>query len=109
MEDVCCTSSDNDMEGLRWRQGHKPHRGPPTVMPTPHWGTPDTGEDGLNMSKYLLGALALVSVGLLIITGKWGVPVAKAPGTGWGPDIPLIVPSFPQVVSTTWQRVSTGD
>ncbi|XP_068851486.1 pre-B-cell leukemia transcription factor-interacting protein 1 isoform X2 [Aphelocoma coerulescens] len=69
MEDVCCTSSDNDMEGLRWRQGHKPHPGPPTVTPTPHRGTSDAGEDGLNMSKYLLGALVLVAVGLLIITG----------------------------------------
>ncbi|XP_041890473.1 pre-B-cell leukemia transcription factor-interacting protein 1 [Corvus kubaryi] len=69
MEDVCCTSSDNDTEGLRWRQGHKPHPGPPTVTPSPHRGTSDAGEDGLNMSKYLLGALALVAVGLLIITG----------------------------------------
>ncbi|NXC07315.1 PBIP1 protein, partial [Orthonyx spaldingii] len=71
MEDTCCTSSDNDMEGLRWRQGHKPHPGPPTVIPAP---TPDTGDDGLSMSKYLLGALALVAVGLLIITvGAEGV------------------------------------
>ncbi|NXS79528.1 PBIP1 protein, partial [Erpornis zantholeuca] len=72
MEDACCTSSDNDTaaEGLRRRQGHKPHPGPPTVTPGPHQGTPDTGDDGLNMSKYLLGALALVTVGLLIITGK---------------------------------------
>ncbi|NXB05494.1 PBIP1 protein, partial [Cnemophilus loriae] len=72
MEDVCCTSSDNDMEGLRWRQGHKPYPGPPTVTPAPHWGTPDTGDDGLSMRKYLLGAFALVAVGLLIITGKRG-------------------------------------
>ncbi|NXJ18212.1 PBIP1 protein, partial [Dicrurus megarhynchus] len=70
MEDSCCTSSDNDMEGLRWRQGHKPHPGPSTVTPSPHRGTPDTDEDGLNMSKYLLGALVLVALGLLIITGK---------------------------------------
>ncbi|NXT64584.1 PBIP1 protein, partial [Chaetops frenatus] len=70
MEDACCTSSDNSTEGLRWRQGHKPHPGPPTVVPAPHQGTPDTGDDGLSMSKYLLGALALVTVGLLIITGK---------------------------------------
>ncbi|NXB22290.1 PBIP1 protein, partial [Rhagologus leucostigma] len=70
MEDACCTSSGNDMEGLRWRPGHKPHPGPPTVTPGPHGGTPDTGDDGLSMSKYLLGALALVAVGLLIITGK---------------------------------------
>ncbi|NXA61949.1 PBIP1 protein, partial [Mohoua ochrocephala] len=70
MEDACCTSSDNDTEGLRWRQGHKPHPGPPTVTPGPQRGAPDTGDDGLNMGKYLLGALALVAVGLLIITGK---------------------------------------
>ncbi|NXC57506.1 PBIP1 protein, partial [Aleadryas rufinucha] len=69
-EDSCCTSSDNDVEGLRWRQGHKPRPGPPTVTPGPHQGTPGTGDDGLSMSKYLLGALALVAVGLLIITGK---------------------------------------
>ncbi|NXB39885.1 PBIP1 protein, partial [Eulacestoma nigropectus] len=70
MEDACCTSSDNDMEGLRWRQGHEPHPRPPTVTPGPHRGTPDIGGDGLNMSKYLLGALALVAVGMLIVTGK---------------------------------------
>ncbi|XP_058716270.1 pre-B-cell leukemia transcription factor-interacting protein 1 isoform X1 [Poecile atricapillus] len=69
MEDVCCTSSDNNMEGLRWRQGHKPHPGHPTVMPAPHRVTPDTSDDGLSMSKYLLGVLALVAVGLLIIIG----------------------------------------
>ncbi|NXA72266.1 PBIP1 protein, partial [Thryothorus ludovicianus] len=70
IEDMCC--SDNNMEGLRWRQGHKPHPGPPAVTPAPPQGTPDTGDDGLSMSKYLLGALAMVAVGLLIITGKWG-------------------------------------
>ncbi|NXQ55033.1 PBIP1 protein, partial [Anthoscopus minutus] len=75
MEDVCCTSSDSNMEGLRWRQGHKPHPEPPAV--TPAQGTPGTGDDGLSMSTYLLGTLALIAVGLLIITGKWGVPVAK--------------------------------
>ncbi|XP_063276640.1 pre-B-cell leukemia transcription factor-interacting protein 1 isoform X2 [Prinia subflava] len=69
MEDVCCTSSENNVEGLRWRQGHKPHPGPPTFTPGPPQGTPDTGDDGFSMSKYLLGALALVAVGLLIITG----------------------------------------
>ncbi|NWW14006.1 PBIP1 protein, partial [Oreocharis arfaki] len=70
MEDTCWTSSDHVMEGLRWRQGHKPHPESPTVTPDPHQGTPDSGDDGLSMSKYLLGALALVTVGLLIITGK---------------------------------------
>ncbi|NXO43504.1 PBIP1 protein, partial [Locustella ochotensis] len=70
VEDVCSTSSENNVEGLRWRQGHKPHPGPPTVTPAPHRETPDTGDDGLSMSKYLLGALAMVAVGLLIITGS---------------------------------------
>ncbi|XP_071435483.1 pre-B-cell leukemia transcription factor-interacting protein 1 isoform X2 [Pithys albifrons albifrons] len=70
VEDGSCTSSDNDTEGLRQRQGHKAHPGPPTGTLAPHRGTPDTGgEDGLSMSKYLLGALALVAVGLLILTG----------------------------------------
>ncbi|XP_062367415.1 pre-B-cell leukemia transcription factor-interacting protein 1 isoform X2 [Cinclus cinclus] len=69
MEDECCTSSGNNMEGLRWRQGHKPHPGLPIVTPAPHQGTPDNGDDGLSMSKYLLGALALVAVGLLVIIG----------------------------------------
>ncbi|XP_027760344.1 pre-B-cell leukemia transcription factor-interacting protein 1-like isoform X1 [Empidonax traillii] len=69
-EDGSCTSSDNDTEGLRRRQGHKPRPGPPPATRAPHRGTPDTGdEDGLSMSKYLLGALALVAVGVLIITG----------------------------------------
>ncbi|XP_068030818.1 pre-B-cell leukemia transcription factor-interacting protein 1 [Anomalospiza imberbis] len=68
-EDVSSTSSDNNMEGLRWRKGRKPHPEPLTVTPASHRGTPDTGDDGLSMNKYLLGALALVAVGLLIITG----------------------------------------
>ncbi|XP_074385687.1 pre-B-cell leukemia transcription factor-interacting protein 1 isoform X2 [Zonotrichia albicollis] len=68
-EDMSCTSSDDNMEGLRWRPGHKPHPEPATVTPAPQRGTPDTGDDGLSMSTYLLGALAVVVVGLLIITG----------------------------------------
>ncbi|NXM93204.1 PBIP1 protein, partial [Sylvia borin] len=70
VEDVCCTSSENNVEGLRRRQGHKPHPEPPTVTPASHQGTPDAGDDCLSMSKYLLGALALVAVGLLVISGK---------------------------------------
>ncbi|NWV27011.1 PBIP1 protein, partial [Origma solitaria] len=86
MEDGGCTSSDNDMEGLRCRQGYKPRPGPPTVMPASHRGTPDTDDDGLSMSKYLLGALALVAVGLLIITGKAG-GVLRAPRA---PNLPVL-------------------
>ncbi|XP_029820016.1 phosphomevalonate kinase [Manacus vitellinus] len=75
-EDGSCTSSDNDTEGLRRRQGHKPRPGPPTAPRAPHRRTPDTGdEDGLSMSKYLLGILALVAVGVLIITGGIYDPV----------------------------------
>ncbi|NXL04470.1 PBIP1 protein, partial [Mesembrinibis cayennensis] len=69
-EEGSCTSSDDDVEGLRRRHGHEPRPGPPPPAPALHRGTPDTGdEDGLSMSKYLLGALALVAVGLLIVSG----------------------------------------
>ncbi|NWS64771.1 PBIP1 protein, partial [Chunga burmeisteri] len=69
-EEGSCTSSDDDVEGLRRRQGHEPRPGPPPPAPALHRGTPDAGdEDGLSMSKYLLGALALVAVGLLIVSG----------------------------------------
>ncbi|XP_064331074.1 pre-B-cell leukemia transcription factor-interacting protein 1 isoform X2 [Phalacrocorax carbo] len=69
-EEGSCTSSDDDVEGLRRRQGHEPRPSAPRPTPTPRWVTPDAGaEDGLSMSKYLLGALALVAVGLLIVSG----------------------------------------
>uniref|UniRef100_A0A8B9QTN5 PBX homeobox interacting protein 1 n=1 Tax=Apteryx owenii TaxID=8824 RepID=A0A8B9QTN5_APTOW len=68
-EEGSCTSSDDDVEGLRRRQVHEPRPGPAPPGPAPCWGTQDTGdEDGLNMSKYLLGALALVAVGLLLVS-----------------------------------------
>ncbi|NXX18352.1 PBIP1 protein, partial [Podargus strigoides] len=64
-----CTSSDNDVEGLRRRQGHQPCPTPPRPAPAPHRRTADGGaEDGLGVSTYLLGALALVAVALLIVT-----------------------------------------
>lgn len=56
------------------------------------------------MSKYLLGALALVAVGLLIVSGEWG-----SQGQGRELGVPLIVPSSPQVASTTQWMVSRGD
>ncbi|NWV44220.1 PBIP1 protein, partial [Grantiella picta] len=91
VEDRCCTSSDKDMEGLRWRQGHKHCPGPPTVMPASHWGTQDTDDDGLSMSKYLLGALALVAMGLLIITGKGGSRWLKPQGqVARAPNLPIL-------------------
>ncbi|NXJ84488.1 PBIP1 protein, partial [Trogon melanurus] len=72
-EEGSCTSSDDDTEGLRHRQGHEPHAGSPPPAPEPRRGTLDTGdENGLNVSKFLLGALALVAVGLLVVSGEWG-------------------------------------
>lgn len=96
MEDVCCTSSDSDMEGLRWRQGHKPHAGPSTVTPAPHQGAPDSGDDGLSMSKYLLGALAMVAVGLLVITGKWGSHWLRPQRLGRVQTSPSLSPPLPR-------------
>ncbi|NWS78814.1 PBIP1 protein, partial [Crotophaga sulcirostris] len=67
------TSSDDDTEGLRRRQRHQPQPETPTFTPAPPRETPNPGaEDGLSVSKYLLGALALVAVGLLVITGEGG-------------------------------------
>ncbi|NWH88301.1 PBIP1 protein, partial [Aegithalos caudatus] len=90
VENVCSTSSENNVEGLRWRQGHKPHPGPPTATPAPHRGTPDTGDEGLSVSKYLLGALALVAVGLLIITGEWGSQAEGMLNTPRAPNFPVL-------------------
>ncbi|NXJ99826.1 PBIP1 protein, partial [Corythaixoides concolor] len=69
-EEGSCTSSDDDVEGLRRRQGRELRSVPPPPVPTPHRGTPGVGdEDGLSTSKYLLGGLALVAVALLIVSG----------------------------------------
>ncbi|NXT00715.1 PBIP1 protein, partial [Jacana jacana] len=82
-EEGSCTSSDDDTEGLRRRQGHEPRPVPPVPTPAPHRGTPGAGdEDGLSMSKYLLGALALVAVGLLVISGPLESVVTRDVATG---------------------------
>ncbi|NXK14666.1 PBIP1 protein, partial [Herpetotheres cachinnans] len=87
-EEGSCTSSDDDMEGLRRRQGHEPHPRPPPPAPALHRQTLDTGDDdGLSMSKYLLGALALVAVGLLIVSGEGGG--GGAPSHPRAPILPL--------------------
>ncbi|NXS59294.1 PBIP1 protein, partial [Brachypteracias leptosomus] len=88
-EEGSCTSSEDDTEGLRRRQGHEPRSVPPPPAPALHQGAPGTGdEDGLIMSKYLLGALALVALGLLIVSGEgpgWG----SGPSSGPRPRRPL--------------------
>ncbi|NXH10461.1 PBIP1 protein, partial [Bucco capensis] len=82
-EEGSCSSSDDDLEGLRRRKGHESPPGPAPAMPAPQRGTPDTGdEDGLSISKYLLGALALVAVGLLIVSGDQDSMVSQGRAAG---------------------------
>ncbi|XP_042640934.1 pre-B-cell leukemia transcription factor-interacting protein 1 [Tyto alba] len=69
-EEESCTSSDDEAERLRQQQGHEPHSGPLPPTSAPHQGTPGTGDEYRpSVSKYLLGILALLAVGLLIISG----------------------------------------
>ncbi|XP_065585913.1 pre-B-cell leukemia transcription factor-interacting protein 1 [Cyrtonyx montezumae] len=69
-EEGSCTSSDDDVEGLRRRQVHQPRAGTPPPAPIPRRVTQDEGsEEGLSTNKLLLGALALVAVALLIVSG----------------------------------------
>ncbi|XP_042748464.1 pre-B-cell leukemia transcription factor-interacting protein 1 [Lagopus leucura] len=70
LEEGSCTSSDDDVEGLRRRQVHQPRAGTPPPAPIPRRVLQDEGnEEGLSANKLLLGALALVAVALLIVTG----------------------------------------
>ncbi|XP_052535319.1 pre-B-cell leukemia transcription factor-interacting protein 1 isoform X2 [Tympanuchus pallidicinctus] len=70
LEEGSCTSSDDDVEGLRRRQVHQPRAGTPPPAPIPRRVLRDEGnEEGLSANKLLLGALALVAVALLIVTG----------------------------------------
>ncbi|NXJ56566.1 PBIP1 protein, partial [Spizaetus tyrannus] len=88
-EEGSCTGSGGGVEGLRRRQGHEPCPGPPGGGAALHQGTLDAGDgDGLSGGGDLLGALALVAVGLLIVSGGGG-----SQGQGRGLGVPLIVPS----------------
>eukprot|EP00076_Gallus_gallus_P033687 XP_024999225.1 pre-B-cell leukemia transcription factor-interacting protein 1 isoform X2 [Gallus gallus] len=71
LEEGSCTSSDDDVEGLRRRQvHHQPPAGTPPPAPIPRRVMQDEGnEEGLSANKLLLGALALVAVALLIVSG----------------------------------------
>lgn len=70
LEEGSCTSSDDDVEGLRRRQvHHQPPAGTPPPAPIPRRVMQDEGnEEGLSANKLLLGALALVAVALLIVS-----------------------------------------
>ncbi|NXG39898.1 PBIP1 protein, partial [Dromaius novaehollandiae] len=88
-EEGSCTSSDDDVEGLRRRHVHEPPPRPTPPGPPPRRGAPDAGdEDGLNMSKYLLGALVLVAVGLLLVSGPAESVVTRDVADG-EPESPL--------------------
>ncbi|NWH75671.1 PBIP1 protein, partial [Piaya cayana] len=106
LEDESGTSSDEDTTGQQ-QQGQEPQPGPPNSMPAPPRGTPNPDtEDGLSVSKFLLGALALAAVGLLLVTGEG---VSGIPSTPRGPIHPSIHP-LPQ---DSWQKPppapDTGD
>ncbi|NXE30973.1 PBIP1 protein, partial [Ardeotis kori] len=88
------TSSDDDAEGLRRRRGRKPLPRPP---PDPPRGPPASGgEDGLGAGKCLLGALALVAVGLLAVSGEWVPGAAALRARAGHPRLPPPRPSLPQ-------------
>ncbi|NXO57942.1 PBIP1 protein, partial [Aramus guarauna] len=83
VDEGSCDSSDDDVEGLQRRQGHEPRPGSPPTASALHRGTPDAGdEDGLSMSRYLLGALALVAVGLLIVSSPVESMVSRDASAG---------------------------
>ncbi|NWU89598.1 PBIP1 protein, partial [Upupa epops] len=71
VKDGSGTSSDDEAaEGLRRRLGQEARAVPPRPVAPQCRGTPESGDDeGLSMSKYLLGALVLVAMGLLIASG----------------------------------------
>ncbi|NXN96538.1 PBIP1 protein, partial [Rhinopomastus cyanomelas] len=105
-EDRSGTSSDDEVEGkgLRRRLGQEPRAVPPRPVPPQCRGTPDTGdEEGLSMSRYLLGALVLVAVGLLIVSGD----VRGAQGEG-GPQ-PLRAAPSPSLPQDSQQKPPAAD
>ncbi|NXC48105.1 PBIP1 protein, partial [Penelope pileata] len=86
-EEGSCTSSDDDVEGLRRRHGHEPRAGGPPPTPPPRRGLQDEGdEDGLSMNKVLLGAAVLLAVALLIVSGELGgSPAPSTPRAEYSP------------------------
>ncbi|XP_069074467.1 pre-B-cell leukemia transcription factor-interacting protein 1 isoform X3 [Pleurodeles waltl] len=66
-EDVSCSSSEDDVEGLRKRQVREVR--PAASVVNPGEGAQAEGETWLTLNKCIVAALALVGLGLLVVSG----------------------------------------
>lgn len=66
-EDVSCSSSEDDVEGLRKRQVREV--GPAASVVDPGQGAQAEGDTWLTLNKCIVAALALVGLGLLVVSG----------------------------------------
>ncbi|XP_019367792.1 PREDICTED: pre-B-cell leukemia transcription factor-interacting protein 1 [Gavialis gangeticus] len=94
------SNEDQDVEGLRRRKGRDVPPAP--ERPAPHRVLEAEGaEGGLGTTTYLLGALALLAVGLLVFSGgvyDLGDSLSESAGAGdapegeqpWSPPLPVI-------------------
>ncbi|XP_059573975.1 pre-B-cell leukemia transcription factor-interacting protein 1 isoform X2 [Alligator mississippiensis] len=94
------SNEDQDVEGLRRRKGRDVPAAP--ERPVPHQVLEAEGaEGGLGMTTYLLGAMALLAVGLLVFSGgiyDLGDSLTESAGAGdapegeqpWSPPLPVI-------------------
>ncbi|XP_019412351.1 PREDICTED: pre-B-cell leukemia transcription factor-interacting protein 1 isoform X1 [Crocodylus porosus] len=94
------SNEDQDVEGLRRRKGRDVPPAP--ERPAPHRVLEAEGaEGGLGTTTYLLGALALLAVGLLVFSGgiyDLGDSLSESTGAGdapegeqpWSPPLPVI-------------------
>ncbi|XP_025068413.1 pre-B-cell leukemia transcription factor-interacting protein 1 isoform X2 [Alligator sinensis] len=94
------SNEDQDVEGLRRRKGRDVPAAP--ERPVPHRVLEAEGaEGGLGTTTYLLGAMALLAVGLLVFSGgiyDLGDSLTESAGAGdapegeqpWSPPLPVI-------------------
>lgn len=76
-----------DVEGLRRRRGREPSAPQPALplgVEDEARGQGVSGELGLSLNMCLLGALVLLGLGILLLSGEWRLP-------SWGPE-PLARP-----------------
>ncbi|XP_069506336.1 pre-B-cell leukemia transcription factor-interacting protein 1 isoform X2 [Ambystoma mexicanum] len=66
-EDVSCSSSEDDVEGLRKRQVREVR--PAAGVTDPVEAAQAEGETWLTLNRCIMGALALVGLGLLVVSG----------------------------------------